>query len=76
MESRQITMLKTDGRKEMVEDCFMGQPISFWMELKYKSDMLNVTDILRENALLRAKVSYYEDMINKMNSWREVNSAL
>lgn len=76
MANRQSDLLKTDGRKEMVEHCFMGQPISFWRELKYKSDMLNVTEILRENALLRAKVSYYEDMINKMNSWREANSAL
>lgn len=52
---------------------FMGETLQFWVELKAKSENLDVTYLIRENAELRAKVSYFEDMIKKANQFININ---
>jgi hypothetical protein len=47
-------------------DLFLGEPVAYWVELKASAEKLNATELLKSNALLRAKVSYYEDAIHKM----------
>lgn len=59
----------------MREDMLFGETLSFWLELKMQADKLNYTDLIRDNAKLRAKVSYYENMFNQVNKYREVVDA-
>lgn len=46
---------------------YLGEEASFWQELKYKSDVLGVTDYIREIAKLRGKLDFYESRIKQMN---------
>lgn len=46
---------------------YLGENTAFWLEVKSRLDKLNTTDYVREIADLRAKVSIYEDRIEKLN---------
>jgi len=48
----------------------MGHPVDYWMELKRNTDV-SKEDLITENAVLRAKVSYYEDKIQAMVDFKE-----
>ena len=55
--------------KEVV--MLLGEPIDFWIELRDSKDM-NEIDLIKENSELRAKVSYYESYLDKINKFRNV----
>lgn len=55
------------------EGHFLGEPLSFWAELKKTADAENTVELIRENARLRALVSFYEDKIDQMVRFRSVN---
>lgn len=42
----------------------MGRPVSYWNELEASRSKFE-QDLILENATLRAKVHYFEDMVNK-----------
>lgn len=50
---------------------FLGEPLSYWVELKRLVTEVppEVNDLIRENASLRAKVTYYEDKIRQMSNY-------
>mgnify|MGYP001573552995 CR=1 FL=1 len=55
----------------MYGDTFFGRPIEYWTELQARFDKaqaqpLEVADLLQEVALMRGKISYYEDCIKQM----------
>ena len=57
----------------MYGDTFLGQPAAYWRELLERLDSLVVnpreaTELLAEVAILRGKVSYYENRIQQMAS--------
>ena len=51
---------------------FMGETIGFWIELKAKADTLDVAYLIRENAAMRAKVSYFDDMVRRAGEFKSV----
>ena len=58
-------------------DTFLGRPVKYWCELQIKFDKeharpLETADLLEEIALLRAKVSYYEDRIRQMAAFAKI----
>lgn len=55
-------------------DQFMGEDLRTWMEIKrYKDKELSAdqVDLIKENAALRAKVSFYESKLDLMVQFRE-----
>jgi hypothetical protein len=58
----------------MAETEFLGRPLSYWMHLKKTIEShpggLELSDLIQENASLRAKVSYYESLIERANNYR------
>jgi hypothetical protein len=52
-------------------DLFMGKPLNYWVELQNKADELNVSDLILDNAMMRAKVSFYEAKLNSMFSYMD-----
>lgn len=50
---------------------FMGKPIHYWTELKHKADELNLESLLKDNANLRSRVSFYEDKMAEMERFRK-----
>ena len=51
-------------------DTFLGEPVSFWVELKKRADKLEVNDLLRDLAELSARVHFYEMHIDRMEQFR------
>lgn len=49
---------------------FMGKPVSYWAELDREVKKLNLESLLKENASLRARVSFYEDKLKEMEQFR------
>lgn len=55
---------------------FMGKPMSYWIELNTQAELKGVDGYIQENALLRAKVSFYESRIEQMHAHRKAVSLL
>lgn len=52
---------------------FLGQPMSYWLELRRmieENEDRSVPSLIKSNAVLRAKVSFYEEQIRNMESYR------
>lgn len=43
----------------------MGKPLEYWLELE-RSRKMSEVDLIQDSVTLRAKVSYYEEMIKRM----------
>ena len=55
----------------MYGDTFFSHPVEYWKELQARFDTaharpLEVAELLQEVALMRGKISYYEDRIRQM----------
>jgi len=48
------------------ETLFLGEPASYWLELRQHAEEMNLTDLMRENARLRSKCSFYESRLKQM----------
>lgn len=53
----------------MDEATFLGETISFWLELRNSKSMKEL-DLIKESIKLRAKVSYYESQFDKISEFR------
>jgi len=49
---------------------FLGKPMTYWMELDKEVTIRGVTELYREIASLRAKVSFYESRLDEIASFR------
>ncbi len=45
---------------------FLGHEIKYWIELDSHAQELHVDKLIEEIAILRAKVSFYEDRIDQL----------
>ena len=52
-------------------DLYLGEPMTYWVELKRQADKNNTRDLIFEIASLRAKVSFYEDRVSQMNHFKQ-----
>jgi hypothetical protein len=48
---------------------FLGEEYEFWLALKERADRLDATNLIREIAVLRSKVSFYESRIKAMSTF-------
>ena len=55
-------------------DLFMGETPKFWLELKAKAEVLDVTDYIAEIAELRGIISFYEKRIQQMHDLMETHN--
>lgn len=55
-------------------DTYLGETAETWLELKRKALELDVMPLIRENASLRAKVSYYEARLDDIKRFREITT--
>lgn len=59
-----------------MEDLFLGEPPSYWLELKRQLELqegsLDIKHLIRSNAVLLAKVSYYEARVKDMLRYQTV----
>ncbi len=55
---------------------FMGKPMSYWIELNTQAEIKGVEEYIKENALLRAKVSFYESRIEQMYQHKKATGLL
>ncbi len=53
------------------EALFLGESISYWLELQRKAQDLGVENLMRELVRANAKVRYYEEHLKAMNAFRE-----
>lgn len=58
----------------MTESQFLGEPFSYWIELKRRIDLdpksFETENLLKELVTANAKVRYYELQIDRMNQYR------
>jgi hypothetical protein len=54
---------------------FFGHDMRYWAELQQqlelKPDGPELEDLIQQNAMLRAKVSYYEQQIDRLMAYRK-----
>ena len=58
------------------EALFLGEPATYWLELQQCAKEMNLTDLLRENARLRSKCSFYESRLKQMQDYQTAVEAL
>jgi len=51
-------------------DMLFGRPLNYWLELDLQAKENNQVDLILQNAQLRAKVSMYEENLNKMIAFK------
>jgi hypothetical protein len=67
-EMKDETMGLTHLRR--TESMFMGRSFDYWLELQRQADMLSISDVIEENARLRAKLLLYERlMVPDIEKW-------
>lgn len=55
----------------MQADTFMGHPFNYWVELERQANVAGLdAELITDNALLRAKVSYYESLFAKAAAYK------
>lgn len=52
-------------------DMFLGKPVNYWLELDREAQNLNLESLLKDNANLRSRVSFYEDKLKEMEQFRK-----
>lgn len=50
---------------------FLGQPVSYWLNLQRYVDELNTSGLWAENNKLRGIVAFYESKIKEINTFQE-----
>ena len=53
------------------ETLFLGKPYVYWIELQGRVEQLGIDHLLSDLARMHAKVSYYEQMLDRINAYRE-----
>ena len=60
----------------MNETHLLGRPLSYWIEVQHRIDDLGVDHLLRDLAVLSAKVRYYEEMLDRVAAFRGMANKL
>jgi len=54
-------------------DCFLGESVDFWAEVKKDLHKKGKMELTREIVELRSKVSFYESRIKQLSDFMKIN---
>jgi ubiquinone biosynthesis protein UbiJ len=53
---------------------FLGEDITYWLELRQLAGKMEANELIKEIAELRSKVSFYESRIKQMNQFANLKT--